>query len=196
MSGLFYAGKWLLLDMLSTVFFLVVFSFTNNIYLATALGIAIGVAQVIYLKARRRPVDLMQWMSLGLVLVFGTATLLTHNPHFMMVKPTLIYVAVGLVMMKPGWMLRYVPPVAHELGADLIRGFGYVWAGLMFFTAAANLVLAMGDPKLWIQFLAIFPLASKLGLFAIQYLTMRVVVGARHRRAEQLGGALTDAQAA
>ena len=196
MSGLFYAGKWLLLDMLSTVFFVVVFSFTKNIYLATALGIGIGVAQLAWLKARRRPVDLMQWASLGLVVVFGSATLLTHNPHFMMVKPTLIYIAVGVVMLQPGWMLRYVPPAAHEQGADLIRVFGYVWAGLMFFTAAANLVLALGDPKLWIEFLAVFPLASKLGLFGIQYATMRVVVGARHRRAEQAAVAVAGVQAA
>ena len=183
MSGLFYAGKWLLLDLLSTVFFLVVFSLTKNIYLATGLGIAIGVAQVAWLKLRRRPVDLMQWASLGLVVVFGGATLITHNPHFVMVKPTLIYIAVGVVMMQPGWMLRYVPPVVHEEAADIIRVFGYVWAGLMFFTAAANLVLALGDPKLWVEFLAVFPAGSKITLFAIQYITMRVVITQRRRQA-------------
>jgi hypothetical protein len=37
---------------------------------------------------------------------------------------------------------------------------------------------------LWVEFLAVFPLASKLGLFAIQYLTMRVVITQRRRRAE------------
>lgn len=184
MSGLFYAGKWLLLDMLSTVFFLVIFSLTNNIYLATGLGIAIGIAQVAWLKLRGRKVDLMQGASLGLVVVFGGATLITHNPHFVMIKPTLIYIAVGVVMMQPGWMLRYVPPAVHDEGADIIRVFGYVWAALMFFTGAANLVLALGDPKLWVEFLAVFPLASKLGLFAIQYLTMRVVITQRRRRAE------------
>jgi intracellular septation protein len=185
MSGLFYAGKWLLLDLLSTVFFLMIFSVTNNIYLATAMGIGIGVAQVLYLKARRRPIDLMQWMSLGLVVVFGTATLLTHDARFIMIKPTLIYLAIGAVMLKPGWMMRYVPPVAHQDGADLIIGFGYVWAGLMFFTAAANLALALTvDTKTWAEFLAVFPLGSKLGLFFIQYTTMRIVVGRRRQRTE------------
>jgi intracellular septation protein len=196
MSGLFYAGKWLLLDLLSTIFFLVVFSVTNNIYTATGMGIAIGVGQVAYLKLRDRPIDLMQWMSLGLVVVFGGATLLTHNPHFVMVKPTLIYLAVGAVMMKRGWMMRYVPPVAHELGADLIVGFGYVWAGLMFFTAAANLVLALGDPKLWLLFLAVFPAGSKIVLFFIQYATMRVIVGHRHHQAELAQPMAAGAQAA
>ena len=126
----------------------------------------------------------MQWMSIGLVVVFGGATLFTHNPHFVMVKPTLIYIAIGVVMMKRGWMQRYIPPVAMEDGADLIMGFGYVWAGLMFFTAAANLVLAMGDTKLWLAFLAVFPAGSKIVLFFIQYATMRVVITGRQRQAE------------
>lgn len=194
MSGLFYAGKWLLLDLLSTVFFLVVFSVTNNIYVATGAGMAIGVAQVLYLKSRRRRIDLMQWMSLGLVVVFGGATLLTRNPHFVMVKPTLIYIAVGAVMLQPGWMLRYIPPVIHEEAADVIRVFGYIWAALMFFTAAANLVLALGDPKLWVQFLAVFPGGSKITLFLIQYMTMRVVITRRQRRAAP--ASVTQAQPA
>ena len=196
MSGLFYAGKWLLLDLLSTVFFLVVFSLTNNIYVATGMGIGIGIAQVVWLKLRAKRIDLMQWASLGLVVVFGGATLITHNPHFVMVKPTLIYIAIGVVMMQPGWMLRYVPPIVHDEAADLIRAFGYVWAGLMFFTAAANLVLAMGNPKLWLEFLAIFPAGSKIALFAVQYLTMRVVITQRRRRAETAAPAGAEAQAA
>jgi hypothetical protein len=114
-----------------------------------------------------------------------------------MVKPTLIYIAVGVVMMKRGWMTRYIPPVAMEDGADLITGFGYVWAGLMFFTAAANLVLAMGDPKLWVTFLAVFPAGSKIALFFVQYLTMRVVITQRRGRKAALSAPVAaEAQAA
>jgi len=196
MSGLFYAGKWLLLDLLSTIFFLAVFALTNNIYVATGMGIAIGVAQVAYLKLRARPIDLMQWMSLGLVIVFGGATLITHNPHFIMVKPTLIYIAIGIVMMRRGWMMRYIPQSAMADGADLILGFGYVWAGLMFFTAAANLVLALGDTKLWIAFLAIFPAGSKIVLFFIQYAVMRVVITQRRRKAALAPALSGEARAA
>jgi intracellular septation protein len=195
MSGLFHAGKWLLMDLLSTIFFLVVFSLTRNIFVATGMGIGIGVAQVAWLKLRARPVDLMQWMSLGLVVVFGGATLITHNPHFVMVKPTLIYLAIGAVMLRPNWMARYVPAAGMAEGGDLVAVFGYVWAGLMFFTAAANLVLALGEPKLWLEFLAVFPLGSKLALFFIQYAVMRVVILQRRRRLA-LAPALAEASAA
>jgi hypothetical protein len=98
-------------------------------------------------------------------------------------------------MLQPGWMLRYVPPIVHEEAADLIRVFGYVWAGLMFFTAAANLALALGDPKLWLRFLAVFPATSKLVLFGIQYATMRVIIIQRRRRAAQAAPVAASAEA-
>ena len=50
-------------------------------------------------------------MSLGLVVVLGGATMLTQNPRFMMVKPTIIHLAVAAVMLRPGWMIRYLPEV-------------------------------------------------------------------------------------
>jgi intracellular septation protein A len=197
MSGLFYAGKWLLMDLLSTIFFLVVFSFSHNIFVATGLGIGVGIAQIAWLKLRQSPIDLMQWMSLGLVVVFGGATLITHNPHFVMVKPTLIYLVVGSIMLRPNWMRRYIPAEAGEDGDDLVFVFGYIWSGLMFFTAAANLVLALGDPKLWVEFLAVFPLGSKLVLFFIQYAVMRVVITQRRRRRLALpSGAVAEASVA
>jgi len=44
MRDLFAAAKLLLLDMASTVFFLVVFLLSKNIPLSVALGVALGVA--------------------------------------------------------------------------------------------------------------------------------------------------------
>ncbi|HEY2661151.1 MAG TPA: septation protein IspZ [Caulobacteraceae bacterium] len=179
-----HAGKWLAADMLSTLFFVGVYAATHSIYVATGLGIAVGVAQIAYLKARRARIDTMQWMSLGLVVVFGSASLLTHDPRFVMLKPTLIYAALGAVMMKRGWMARYVPPVALPWSGDVVNAFGYVWAGLMFLTGALNLALvAHGDPKLWAWFIGVVPLASKLVLFSVQYVSTRMIVLARHRAA-------------
>ena len=120
------------------------------------------------------------------MLVFGGASLITHDPHFIMFKPTLIYAAVGVVMLRwPGWIVRYQPPVALRWGRDVAMRFGYVWAGLMFGTGALNLALVVhGDSKLWVWFLGVFPIASKLALFAAQYaLTRLIVVAACGRRA-------------
>jgi len=183
MRNLFAAAKLLLLDMASTVFFLVVFLLTKNIPLAVVLGVALGIGQIGWEFVRKRPIDTMQWMSLFLVVGAGAATLLTNDPRFVMVKPSLIYLVVGVVMLKPGWMNRYLPPLAKELVPDLAFIFGFVWSGLMFFSAALNLIVALNFSVVtWASFMSIYGVVSKLGLFLIQYATMRYI-GIRRRRA-------------
>jgi intracellular septation protein A len=183
MRDLFAAAKLLLLDMASTVFFLVVFLLSKNIPLAVALGVALGVAQIGWEFVRKRPIDTMQWMSLFLVVGAGTATLITNDPRFVMVKPSLIYLVVGVVMLKPGWMNRYLPPVAKELVPDLAFIFGFIWSGLMFFSAALNVIVALNFSVVtWASFMSVYGIVSKLGLFLIQYAVMRYV-GIRRRRA-------------
>ena len=177
---LVHAGAWLLNDLLSTLAFVALFAITQSVYVSTAAGIGFGICQISWMRYRDKEVDLLQWLSLFLVVVFGSATLLTHNPRFIMFKPTLIYIAVGIVMLRPNWMNRYVPPIARGRSEDGTYIFGYVWAGMMFFTAAANIGFALlASTATWIWFMGVFPLASKLGLFAVQYLTTRMVVRRR-----------------
>src|SRR5215469_349612 len=81
--------KRLAVDVLVGWMFLAVFLFTNNIYLATGLGLATGVVQVLWMVLRRQPIDPMQWMTYALVIVLGGATILLHNPTFVVFKPTI-----------------------------------------------------------------------------------------------------------
>jgi intracellular septation protein A len=182
MKNLFEAGKLLLLDLASTLFFLVLFLLTHNITLSVMLGMALGVAQIGWQFARKKPIDTMQWMSLFLVLGAGTVTLLTNDPRFVMIKPSAIYLIVGIVMLKPGWMNRYLPPIALQTVPDLVIGFGYAWAGLMFFSAALNLVLALSlSVTGWGMAMSAWGIVSKFALFFIQYGVMKAT-GRRRRR--------------
>jgi Intracellular septation protein A len=45
------------------------------------------------------------------VVVLGGATMLTQSPRFIMVKPTIVHFAVAAVMLRRGWMLRYLPEI-------------------------------------------------------------------------------------
>jgi intracellular septation protein A len=182
MKNLFEAGKLLLLDMASTFFFLVLYLLTHNIALSVVLGITLGIGQIGWQFARKQPIDTMQWMSLFLVLGSGTATLITKDPRFVMIKPSVIYTIVGIVMLKPGWMNRYLPPVAIELVPDVAFIFGFVWAGLMFFSAALNLIVAFSFSVVtWSAFMSIYAIVSKAVLFLIQYATMRMIGRRRYR---------------
>jgi len=147
------------------------------------LGMALGVAQIGWQLAKKKPVEALQWMSLIIIMASGTATFFTSDPLFIMLKPSIIYVVVGVVMLKRGWMNRYLPPIALATVPDLGILFGYVWAGLMFFSAALNIALALSlDVTTWAAVKSVWAIGSKVGLFLIQYAIMKST-GVRRARA-------------
>jgi intracellular septation protein len=183
MKNLFDAGKLLLLDMAATLFFLMLYLLTHNVALSVVLGMALGIAQIGWQLARGKPIDTMQWMSLFLVLGAGTVTLITNDPRFMMIKPSVIYAIVGVVMLKRGWMNRYLPPVAIALVPDIAVILGYAWSGMMFFSAALNVVVALNFSVVtWSVAMSVWGIVSKVALFLIGYATMRIVAGRRAQR--------------
>jgi intracellular septation protein len=182
MKNLFDAGRVLLLDLASTLLFLAIFLLSDNLFLAVGLGMALGVAQIAWQLMHGKPIGTLQWLSVVLVLASGTATFFTRDPHFVMIKPSVIYVIVGIVMLKRGWMNRYLPPRAEPV-KDVATLFGYVWAGLMFGSAALNIALAFSlDAKSWAAAMSLWGIASKIGLFLVQYATM-TTVGKRRSKA-------------
>jgi intracellular septation protein A len=159
--------------------------------LSVVLGMVLGVSQIGWQVARGRPIDTMQWMSLFLVLGAGTVTLLTNDPRFVMIKPSVIYVIVGVVMLKRGWMNRYLPPIAIELVPDIAIIVGYAWSGLMFVSAALNVIVALNvEIATWSVVMSIYGIVSKAAMFLIGYVVMRTIGAARRRRA---GGGPRDA---
>jgi Intracellular septation protein A len=116
MKGLLHAGRALLLDMAATLFFLLLYGLTGNITLSVILGLVLALGQIGWQIAWQRPVDTLQWVSLFLVAASGAAMLVTHDPVFVMLKPSVIYGVVGAAMLKRGWMNRYLPPIALETG--------------------------------------------------------------------------------
>ncbi|QQO15819.1 septation protein IspZ [Bradyrhizobium diazoefficiens] len=183
MKNLLEAGKLLLLDMAATLFFLALYLLTHNVTLSVVLGMMLGVAQIGWQFARRKPVDTMQWMSLLLVLGAGTVTLITADPRFLMIKPSVVYVIVGVVMLKRGWLNRYLPPIAVELVPDIAVMVGYAWSALMFCSAALNVIVALNvDFGAWSATMSIYGLASKAAMFLISYTVIRAFAVARKRR--------------
>ena len=169
--------------MASTLLFLAVYVLTDNLFVAVGLGMALGVGQIGWQLAKKKPVEALQWMSLIIIMASGTATFFTRDPLFIMLKPSVIYVVVGIVMLKRGWMNRYLPPIALATVPDLGIVFGYVWAGLMFFSAALNIALALSlDVTTWAAVKSVWAIGSKVGLFLIQYTVMKTT-GVRRARA-------------
>jgi intracellular septation protein A len=177
------AAKLLLLDLASTILFLVLFLLTHSIVLSVGFGIAVGLAQIGIKFVRRKPIDTMEWLSLFLVIAAGTATLLTDDPRFVLFKPSVIYTIVGVVMLKSGWMNRYLPAIARAVVPDVAVIVGFVWAGLMFVSAAVNALVALTcSVATWALVMPIFGVVSKVVVFLSGFAALRIV-GARRVRA-------------
>ena len=173
MNNFAHAARPLVNDLFSSLLFAGLIIAGVDPLTATLVAMVAGVVHVVGMVALKKPVAPLQWASLGLVLVFGAASLVVHDPRFLMAKPTIIYWLLAGFMLRKGWMLRYLPPVAQGRGAGMMIAYGYVWAGLMFVTAGANLITAILLPAAWPAFLAIFPPVSKIALFGVQYVTVR-----------------------
>src|SRR5215471_198605 len=177
------AATLLLLDLASTILFLIAFALTHNILLSVGLGMALGLSQIGTQFVRRKPIETMEWLSLFLVMASGAATLLTNNPRFVQFKPSAIYAIVGVVMLKPGWMNRYLPAIAQTVVPDIAVIVGYLWAGLMFASAALNALVAVNfSLATWAWFMPLYGLISKLLLFLAGFVAMRLI-GRRRVRA-------------
>lgn len=176
--------RQLFTDFFSTIVFLVVYAATGDIIIATGVAIAGAIAQFIRAGLRREKLDIMTWASLALVVVLGTATLLTKDPRFVLIKPSIAHFAIGAIMLRKDWMLRYSPPMVRDNIPHLATIAGYAWAVLMFVLGAGVVATALtGDVKLWAFYVTVIAVGAKILAFAIQYVIFRVAITRKLRAA-------------
>lgn len=149
------------LNFLPLAAFLVAYKL-GGIYVATAvLMVAMLVLAVLdYLRVRR--VSPMHALSTVLVLIFGTATLVFHDPRFLKVKPTLLLWITALIFLGSQWVgamplsQRLLEP-ALAPGAAVPRlqwlRINMVWVGAYLILGALNLYVAhAASEQTWVYF--------------------------------------------
>ncbi len=182
MKAFLQMARILAADLASSLLFLILYALTDNAVLSACLGIVLGLVQIGVQLIRRKPVDAMEWLSLFLVIASGTATVLTDDPRFVLFKPSVIYVIIGVVMLRPGWMNRYLPPIAKAVAADAATYVGFAWAGLMFFSAGLNAWLAVSASlATWGMVMGAFAIVSKVVLAVGGFAVIRATARRRIR---------------
>src|SRR5437868_12960829 len=153
-------------DLFSAIVFLVIYLVTDNVVLATSVAIAGAIAQVIYARVKGQQLNYMTYASVALVVVLGTVTLLTNDPRFMLAKPSIAHFAIGAIMLKRGWMLRYMPPIVAETIPEYVTFAGYGWAALMFMLGSGTIAAASTcDLKLTADYVPVALIAAKIAAF-------------------------------
>lgn len=87
----------ILFDLFPLLLFFVAYHFAD-IYVATKVAMAAAVLQFCWAYFVRRKVEPLLWITLGVVLIFGTLTLVLHDPSFIKWKPTVIYWCMACAM--------------------------------------------------------------------------------------------------
>jgi intracellular septation protein len=173
---------WLLLDdLLSAILFLIVHAASGSVRIAAGVAVAAGLAQFGWLYFAGRRIEPTQRSSLALVVVLGGAAILSQNPRFVMVKPSIVHFAVAVAMLRRGWMIRYITPIARQNVPDATMvAAGYAWAALMGALGLTNLIIALYfDLATWAWFVSVGAVGAKLAGVALQYAVFRTIVRRR-----------------
>ena len=167
-----------LFDLFPIVLFFAAYKYAD-IYVATGVAIAASVAQVGYSWLRHRRVESMQWITLGLIVVFGGATLLLHDEMFIKWKPTIlnwVFAAafLGSQFLGKKSLSQRMLGEAVTLPAHLWTRVNWSW--VIFFTllGCANLYVVYNyDTDTWVD----FKLFGMMGLTFLFVLAQAVVLG-------------------
>ena len=118
------------------------------VLLATVVVIVATLAEVLWLKLRRRHVDAMLWVSLALVVVLGGLTIYFHNETFIKWKPSVLYWSMGLAL----WLspLLFDRNLLKLLLGEQLALPARVWHRLNF--AWVAFFGAMGLLNLWVAY--------------------------------------------
>ena len=162
------------------------------VLLATLVVIVATLAQIAFLLARGKRIDMMLWVSLALVTVLGGATVWFHNETFIKWKPSVLYWAMALSF----WisqvafgknLLQVLMGGRLDLPAPVWRTLTRAWIGFFTFMGVLNLYVAYSfSTDAWVN----FKLFGSLGLMLIFTLAQGVYLS-RHLKEAESGTAET-----
>lgn len=146
-----------LFDLFPVILFFAAYKFAG-IYVATGVAIAATFAQIGWVRFRHGKVDKMLWISLGLIVVFGGATLLLRDPTFIKWKPTILYwifasVLLGSALLFRKNLIRAMLEAQVTLPEPLWTRLNLAWAAFFAAMGGLNLYVAYGYSEAdWVNF--------------------------------------------
>ncbi len=155
------------------------------VLLATVVVILATFAQVAYLLARGKKIDMMLWVSLGLVTVMGGATIWFHSETFIKWKPTALYwfMAGALLISQTVFrknLLQVLLGSQLALPAAIWRRLGLAWVAFFGLMGVLNLYVAYNfETATWVN----FKLFGGLGLMLLFFFAQALYLS-RHMTPE------------
>lgn len=134
-------------EFLVIILFFITYVLSKNIVLATAVALAAGIIQAAFIWIKYKKLQTMQWLSLVLIVIFGGATIVFKDAHFIMWKPSILF-----------WLMATALLASHVLGKNVLQTTmgkeitlpDAVWRKLTF--AWVLFLAMMGVLNLWVAY--------------------------------------------
>jgi intracellular septation protein len=175
----------LLIDFFPIILFFAAFKIWG-IYTATAVAIVATIAQIGWLRYKTGKVEPMQWVSLGVIVLFGGATIVAHNDTFIKWKPTVLYwlmagtLAAGQLFFRKN-LLKSLMGSQMQLPDAAWRVTNWSWIAFFAVMGVLNLWVAFNfDLDTWVN----FKLFGGLGLMAVFVVGQALYLG-RYMKADE-----------
>ena len=168
----------LLLDFFPILLFFGAFKIWG-IYVATTVAIVATLLQLARMRYSTGRTEPMQWLSLGVIVVFGGATLIAQDETFIKWKPTVLYWAmggallVGQVFFRRNW-LQSLMKSQMALPDHAWRVMLWSWCGFFAVMGVLNIWVAYHfDTDTWVN----FKLFGGMGLMLVFVLAQAMYLG-------------------
>lgn len=160
-----------LTDLLPVILFFVAYKL-SDIYVATSVAIAVAALQVAWNHVRHGRVENMQWITLGLLFVFGGLTIALRDPTFIKWKPTVVNWLFALAFLGSGLflkrnLLQRMMDHAIELPEIIWSRLNSAWVVFFILSGIVNLLVAYNfSEEIWVNF-KLFGLLGLTILFVV-----------------------------
>jgi intracellular septation protein len=170
----------LLFDVFPVFLFFVTFKL-YGIFAATAVAMGASIGQIGFLWLRGRRIDKMLWVSVGIITIFGGATLLFGNETFIKWKPTVLYwvfatsLTVGALVFKKN-LVRSMMENQMSLPDRIWDRLQVSWIGFFLVMGVLNLYVAYNySTDAWVN----FKLFGGIGLMLV-FVLLQALLLAKH----------------
>lgn len=146
-----------LFEFIPIILFFIAFKL-YDIYIATAVVIVATIIQVIFTWIKYKKIEAMQWITLGLILVMGGATIYLQDEQFIKWKLTIIEWLFGIAFLGSQFIGKK-PFVQRMMGANLElpdaiwKKLNFMWASFFISVGFINIyVMKNYNTDDWVTF--------------------------------------------
>ncbi|WP_428033140.1 septation protein A [Amphritea sp.] len=146
------------LDFLPVIIFFIVYKSTDDIILATAVLIPATLLQMLYTWIKTHKIEMIQLVTLGLVVILGGATVLFQDKTFIQWKPTVVtwlFAAafLGSQFIGEKTIIQRLMAGTIDMPANAWKQLNIAWIIFYLILGAVNLYVAYTmSEETWVNF--------------------------------------------